>query len=300
MLLHVTHDHADAGRRGDHLVRSPPIRASATAEVYETAACSGPAVSGNGRSRTRWATSAIEADAGQLRLAARAHHGRRDADAGHAGHRQHGRVAAGAVEEPVVGAEADAEQQRGQSDHRGAPPAADQSGEGRAQRHQRQQAYPGAHREVHDGDHGHGRRGASRTAPPREPDGGFLTVMTTPVSQRSRAALSLSSGALPSSRTLGMGRCAQAFPGRALTQSRPSRARRTSRTRRGSPHGPAPHADRTAARVGSSPPSGASRRLATVSVSVTASEASAITDMAVAGEVNWATVPARIAATPAG
>ena len=43
-------------RRGD----LPTIRASARAEVYETAACSGPAVSGTGRSRTRWAASAME------------------------------------------------------------------------------------------------------------------------------------------------------------------------------------------------------------------------------------------------
>lgn len=40
--------------------RSPPIRASATAEVYETAIRSGPAPRGTGRSRTRWATSAME------------------------------------------------------------------------------------------------------------------------------------------------------------------------------------------------------------------------------------------------
>ena len=40
--------------------RSPPIRASATAEVYETAARRWPALRGTGRSGTRWAASAME------------------------------------------------------------------------------------------------------------------------------------------------------------------------------------------------------------------------------------------------
>lgn len=40
--------------------RSPPILASATAEVYETAARRCPALRGTGRTSTRWATSAME------------------------------------------------------------------------------------------------------------------------------------------------------------------------------------------------------------------------------------------------
>lgn len=175
LALHIADDHPDTVRRGDHLVQIAPD----------------PRLGNGGRVRHRRLQQARRqrhgpqqhplrdlgdrADAGQLRLPARAHHRGRDTHTGDTRHRPEGREAPALREQPVVQAESHAQQQRHHADHGGTPPSPEQSGEGRPERHQRQQPDPRPGHDVHPVTTAITATGMKDSNVPS--DGGFFTVM---------------------------------------------------------------------------------------------------------------------------
>lgn len=155
LALHIPHDHPDPVRRGDHLVQvaaDTGLRDGRGVRHRRLQRARGPRYRpqqhplGHLRDRPH---------AGQLRLPAGAHHGGRNARAGDAGDRHHRGEAPAFLEQPVVQPEPHAQHQGHRTYQRRTPPPADQPGERRPQRDQRQETHPRPGDDIRHGHHGH-------------------------------------------------------------------------------------------------------------------------------------------------